>query len=567
MEMQLRFVVCRWSAFVLLVTALLALVGCPGPPATETNDVTVDQGEPATGPSTNNTDPEGSSGKLDDPEASDPPQTGTGTPPKPSQGSVTPEPGSTTSEPGSTISEPGRSAEPSYEDWTETPQFALVITGRQHGYVEPCGCTGLENQKGGLARRHTLLQRLEKKNWPLVPIDVGNLVRRTGPQARLKYQLSIDSLKTMKYRSVGLGPDDLRLPSDLLLSMMVDDGDATSPIASANVTVLAKELTQQYQVVDAGDKKIGIAMVLGGKGQEGVFTDVDFQTPKEGLEEVWPKLQEEGCDFHVLLAFTSVDDAKAIAKEFPQFQVVITSGHADLPTIEPERIEMTDTLLIQTGKKGMYAGVLGVFDDETNRLRYARVALDASYEDSPLMRALFKSYQSTLQQKGLAGLEVRPLPHPSGAEFVGSKACNDCHEEAYKVWENSPHHHATESLVHPAERGDVPRHFDPECLSCHVTGWNPQRYYPYESGYQSIENLLLHGSGCENCHGPGSRHVAAESGSVDATDAEVDELRKAMRLTLAKAKSDKCLECHDLDNSPDFHDDGAFEKYWERIKH
>jgi len=30
---------------------------------------------------------------------------------------------------------------------------------------------------------------------------------------------------------------------------------------------------------------------------------------------------------------------------------------------------------------------------------------------------------------------------------------------------------------------------------------------------------------------------------------------------------DKCIECHDEDNSPDFHKDGAFEKYWKEIEH
>jgi hypothetical protein len=35
---------------------------------------------------------------------------------------------------------------------------------------------------------------------------------------------------------------------------------------------------------------------------------------------------------------------------------------------------------------------------------------------------------------------------------------------------------------------------------------------------------------------------------------------------LAKAEQ-KCKECHDLDNSPDFHATGAFEKYWKEIEH
>ena len=39
-----------------------------------------------------------------------------------------------------------------------------------------------------------------------------------------------------------------------------------------------------------------------------------------------------------------------------------------------------------------------------------------------------------------------------------------------------------------------------------------------------------------------------------------------MQLPLAKAR-DSCMECHDIDNSPDFHKDGAFEKYWSKIEH
>ena len=72
--------------------------------------------------------------------------------------------------------------------------------------------------------------------------------------------------------------------------------------------------------------------------------------------------------------------------------------------------------------------------------------------------------------------------------------------------------------------------------------------------------------GCENCHGPGSKHVAAENGDIDASDEDLQKYRLQMRLPLKEARK-TCVQCHDLDNSPDFHEKGAFEKYWKKIEH
>lgn len=70
---------------------------------------------------------------------------------------------------------------------------------------------------------------------------------------------------------------------------------------------------------------------------------------------------------------------------------------------------------------------------------------------------------------------------------------------------------------------------------------------------------LLH-NGCENCHGPGSRHIQLiEAGDKDAANKEI-------RLTLADAKKSHCVTCHDLDNDPHFNSE-AFDSYWEKIKH
>ena len=52
---------------------------------------------------------------------------------------------------------------------------------------------------------------------------------------------------------------------------------------------------------------------------------------------------------------------------------------------------------------------------------------------------------------------------------------------------------------------------DPECITCHATGWDPQQFARYDAAFVDMESTpQLAGSQCENCHGPGSTHVELE---------------------------------------------------------
>ena len=102
------------------------------------------------------------------------------------------------------------------------------------------------------------------------------------------------------------------------------------------------------------------------------------------------------------------------------------------------------------------------------------------------------------------------------------------------------------------------------CISCHVTGWEPQEYYPFATGYENEKKTPhLFGNGCENCHGGGAAHAAAENGALDVDDEELERLRSQMHVTLQQAKKNTCVRCHDLDNSPEF----EFETYWPQVAH
>jgi hypothetical protein len=458
-----------------------------------------------------------------------------------------------------------------FVDWPK-PQVALVFSGEQHGYLEPCGCAGLENQKGGLMRRFTLFNELRDKGWPLVPMDSGGQVKRTGVQAELKLDFSYRALAKMGYAAVGFGPDDLRLD---IWQVVLNLDEATEPLVSANVGIEGFDsgLTRRYRVIDAGGLKIGVTTVLGRKDLAR-FTnleDVVLVDPEEALAQVLPELRKANCDQLVLLANAQPEEAKELARRFPDFDWVATAHGADEPPKEPATIEGTDAKLIEVGKKGMYVVVVGLY--EKGAFRYQRVPLDHRFADAPEIHQMHVAYQQQLEQLGFENLGLRPTLHPSGQLFAGSKACADCHLSATDVYENTPHFHATDTLV----ALNPPRQFDPECLSCHATGWEPQKYFPFESGFLGIhETPDLVGNGCENCHGPAARHAAAENGEIEATEAEMEKLRAALRLKVVENEGNKpgqefqngkvvqmCMQCHDLDNSPDF----DFQEYWPQVVH
>ena len=59
-----------------------------------------------------------------------------------------------------------------WETWPK-PQLAFILTGEQHGFFEPCGCTS--SQLGGMSRRANLVQKMTDAGWSVRGLDVGGL--------------------------------------------------------------------------------------------------------------------------------------------------------------------------------------------------------------------------------------------------------------------------------------------------------------------------------------------------------------------------------------------------------
>ena len=445
-------------------------------------------------------------------------------------------------------------------DWP-TPAAALLVSGEQNGYLEPCGCTS--GQLGGLRRRHELSHRLVGQGWNLVPVDLGGLIKDPGAslggveQTKIKFTLALRALKTMNYQAIALSAADLKLGTLEVLGQYLNLGD-TPKVVSANVKPTAgfEQTVVPSFIAKAGEKKIGITSVIDPasleKNNDPTLKDLlAVSAPKEALAPVAAELQKNS-DWQVLMVQGPADLAKSLAKDFPEFDVVVAASVFEDPTAEAEKANDGKTLIVNVGKKGKYNGIVGFFPGTDQPIRYQRVTLGSRYDRAgagePVRKLIDEDYQAELK----AAKVVENFPRRShlsatpGATFVGAGACKNCHPATYAKWLTSRHSHAYEPLTNPKRN----REFDAECITCHTTG------FEYESGWVSAEKTpYLKGNQCENCHGPGSLH---------SSDPDNANFKKAMALKAEQAdKNMLCIRCHDADNSPKF----AFSTFWPQIMH
>lgn len=498
-------------------------------------------------------------------------------------------PGQAPSVPGSdAANEPSKDADqslltPPMSDW-ETPRAVLIFSGDEHGHMEPCGCS--ERQSGGFARRADLIRQLkEERKWDVTAFDVGGILkaeRVTYPQSKIKFRQMLRGMNMMGYKGLQLGFEELMFGPDALYSESqnaMSESGFDVPLMGENVTFYGtKDLGTPIgtRVIEIGNVKIGVLGVVGKSTidqikQTGQVIDeniLKLDDPEELIPQALQKLKAEQPDLLVLLSHAEIPESESLAEKFPEFQVVVTANSAEDPRREPNFVGKT--MMVHVGKKGKNVVAVGLFENQ--ELKHELIELDMDrFAIHPQMTELMQAYQNDLkdQYSSLVNDELA-VSHPTGNKFAGAESCKECHSYAYGIWSKTKHAHALESLAkgHPGQENTwVDRRWDPECLSCHTTGWDPQAALRYQSGFLDEQTTPhLAGQQCENCHGPAAEHVALEEAWKAAGGAITPELidsRKELHLLKSEAEQKVCARCHDFDNSPKFN----FEEYWKEVNH
>jgi peroxiredoxin len=141
------------------------------------------------------------------------------------------------------------------------------------------------------------------------------------------------------------------------------------------------------------------------------------------------------------------------------------------------------------------------------------------------------------RQALLAELGTSRNPLPTRGSYVGSDACQSCHESEYATWSADPHAHAWESLSADGETGN------PECLRCHTTAYGLAGGFPKDGSAKPHPDLGR--VGCESCHGPGSEHIKEDAARIGDIVSLGDKCDSCVILQI-------CGSCHDDLNDPGF---------------
>ncbi len=455
--------------------------------------------------------------------------------------------------------EPSIGGIPLFASWPQNqkPDAAIVLSGETFGFFQPCGCT--RPQKGGLERRAQFMLSLKAKGWPVAGVDLGDMYPESAAvrdQGLLKYKMMMNALREMGYIAIGIGKNEFKIEIDRVLGQYALQKDQPPFTLAGNLFGAAGGKTQTREerfkvpgtnrpmvdvaeVTNVGTVSVGVVGIVGKSVREEVTNanydpSITFKNDKGEfidngvfLRGVVKKLDAnpKKPELNILLYQGSVTEAKFLAQDWPQFQVILCLADDSEPPQYPIEVSGKHhtpgkpTLVIQVGHKGRYIGVLGVYKRATSGLdlKYQLVPLGEEYitpgtEDearkaNPIL-PLLENYAVQVKEWKFMD-EVARVPHSAqilepklNLSYVGSTKCQGCHAGEFIKWQGTHHSHAFEALEKHAKRPSL-RQYDAECIVCHTVGFG------YKTGYEDDKKTpqLMH-VGCESCHGPGSGHAA-----------------------------------------------------------
>ncbi|MBF0286702.1 MAG: hypothetical protein HQM14_02695 [SAR324 cluster bacterium] len=405
------------------------------------------------------------------------------------------------------------------------PQAPIWVTaaGDLRGEIKPCGCSA-DGDLGGLLRRATYLEQLRQSEPSAMYLDLGNNFPLPSEQGRLKVELLQKSLQELKPSSILVGPNELLYERPLLdysLPYLLTNTSESWPVKTLHIEKLA-------------EKKIGIWGYLSPEQVYQNENDEPWVYPvNDQVLQAWKQERKKHQVDYTILLFRGNEQELETFEHSHLFDMIITGNNNDDELHQILEMKTKTSIFSSVPTKGQ--GTLeGQINFSGKAVHFEVQWLRDTYQDHPDILPIFNAYEQQVKELFFTNLD-RMEQHQQDSPYAGATKCKECHLDAYNTWSQSRHAQAFSTLE------KVNKHFDLECLQCHVVGLNQKGFLSPE-----LTSSLLNVQ-CENCHGASKAHVS-------------DPPKKR---TPNKPAMQACVSCHKGSHSPAF----DFSKYWLKIIH
>ncbi|MDC1121904.1 multiheme c-type cytochrome [Nitrospinaceae bacterium] len=409
----------------------------------------------------------------------------------------------------------------------EARKLLVVYTGNLLAELKPCGCAKEEDQ-GGIERRMQYLNDIRKSKPNLLLLDTGDHFKEPTRQGKLKAQTLMTATEKMSYDAVALGERDLVYGSKFLENHPI-------PFISSNITLENFPLQKTRIKEFSNGLKVAVMAIVDPdlfylKNHAGLSISDPEQIVTQEIERI-----QKSADIIVLL--THMEKEKALNYLDKDGVDIVINGHIsnETDTVDMKPIYKAKKVFVQSSPRGQKMGELHITLDEMGKITFEQdmVKLDSSINKDPEMLKLYQRYNDEVEAIFFESLTAKRNKDKVSV-YAGDTVCKNCHSVAHDKWSSSRHGRAYETLR------KINKAFDPECLICHVVGYNTAGGFISELDTPELKNVQ-----CEVCHGAGKKHASAPAPDFG------NNAHKA------------CKNCHVKNHSPKFN----FTQYWPKIKH
>lgn len=265
-----------------------------------------------------------------------------------------------------------------------TKHITILHTNDVHSHIDPFGPNdGRNANKGGVARRATLVENIRKENPNTLLLDAGDIFQGTPYFNYYGGELEFKLMSMLKYDLATIGNHDFDNGIDGLYSQLPN---AKFEFVSANYdftnTVMDTHV-KPYKILVRDGVKIGVfglGIQLEGLVDKKMYKETVYHNPVEIAQDMSRILKEEhACDLVICLSHIGYQYEKYpdrvcdlnLAKATKNIDLII-GGHTHTflpkPTIAKNSIDQ-NVLVNQVGAYGLYLGRIDFYLEPGKELK------------------------------------------------------------------------------------------------------------------------------------------------------------------------------------------------------